>query len=106
MVKPTVHTFLSNDPLIEQDSSFRTKCIEVILYSSYFNVKWLWLLSPCNRRLGGGSTIRDSFPACAFFLLKWRLTRAHLLHSSGQDQSTVVQREETIVAECSLTSCV
>ena len=41
-----------------------------------------------------------------FFFLKWRLARAHLFHSLGQDQSTVAQRAETTVAECSLTSCV
>ena len=37
-----------------------------------------------------------SFPACAFFpfFFKWRLARAHLLHSLGQDQSTVAQGAE------------
>ena len=49
----------------------------------------------------------NSFPACAFFFFfQWRLARAHLLHSLGQDQSTVAQRGETTEAECSLTSCV
>ena len=41
-----------------------------------------------------------SFPDCAFF--KGRLARAHLSRSLGQDQSTVAQRAETIVAECYL----
>ena len=46
-----------------------------------------------------------SFPACAFSL-KWGLARrAHYFHFLGQDQSTVAQRAETTVAECSLTSC-
>ena len=47
----------------------------------------------------------DSFPACTFFFfLKWRLAHAHQFHSLGQDQSTVAQRAETTVTECSLTS--
>ena len=54
----------------------------------------------------------NSFPACAvffplfFFFLKWRLARAHLFHSLGQDQSTVAQRAKTTVTETFLTSCV
>ena len=55
----------------------------------------------------------NSFTACAFFLLffssslfKSRLGSAHYLHSIGQDQSTVAQRAETTVADCSLTRCV
>ena len=47
----------------------------------------------------------NSFPAFDFFL-RWRLVRANYFHSSGQDQSTVAQRVETTVAECSLTRCV
>ena len=39
-----------------------------------------------------------------FFFFKWRLACAH--YSVGQDQSTVAQRAETTVTECSLTSCV
>ena len=38
-------------------------------------------------------------------VVEWRVGRAHQFHSLGQDQSTVAQRTETIVAECSLTSC-
>ena len=45
-----------------------------------------------------------SFPACTFFLMG-RLPRAHLFHFLCQDQSTVAQRAETTVAECSLTRC-
>ena len=56
------------------------------------------------RILGKVSTIH--FPACAFFVLNWRSARAHQFHLLGQDQSTVAQRTETTVAECSLTSCV
>ena len=45
-----------------------------------------------------------SFPACAFYIFsKRRLVRAHSFHSFGQDQSTVAQRAETTVSECSLT---
>ena len=40
------------------------------------------------------------------FILRLRLVRAHSFHSMGQDQSTVAQRVETTVAECSLTSYV
>ena len=41
-----------------------------------------------------------------FFFLTWKLARVHLFHSLWQDQSTVVQRAETTVAECSVTNCV
>ena len=54
-----------------------------------------------------GGRFDDSFPACAFFFFfKWRSALAHQFHFLGQDQSTVAQRAETTVAECSLTSCV
>ena len=39
-------------------------------------------------------------------VFKLRLARVHQFHSLCQDQSTVAQRAETTVAECSLTSCV
>ena len=41
----------------------------------------------------------NSFPAYAFFFFffEWRLGRAHLFHSLGQDQSTVAQRAEAAV---------
>ena len=41
-----------------------------------------------------------------FFFFEWRAACAHRFHFSGQDQSTVVRRAKTTVAECSLTSCV
>ena len=41
-----------------------------------------------------------------FFFGGGRLTRAHWFHSLGQDPSTVAQRAEMTVAECSLASCV
>ena len=44
------------------------------------------------------------FLACAFFFFFYS-ARAHEFHSLPLDQSTVAQRAETIVAECSLTSC-
>ena len=48
-----------------------------------------------------------STPALFFFFaffFKWMLVRAHQFRSLCQDQSTVAQRAETTVAECSLTS--
>ena len=54
-----------------------------------------------------GRMLYHSFPACAFFFFfKWRSARAHKFHSLCQHQSTMAQRAETTVAECSLTSCV
>ena len=46
-------------------------------------------------------------PRLRFFpsFLKWRLAYGYYFHSLGQDQSTVAQRAETTVTECSLTSC-
>ena len=59
------------------------------------------------RILGECSTIHSP-PAflLIFFFFKWTLARTHKFHSLGQDQSTVAQRTETTVTECSLTSCV
>ena len=45
-------------------------------------------------------------PSLAHFLLKWRLSRANKFHFLGQGQSTVAQRAETTMDECSLASCV
>ena len=55
-----------------------------------------------------GEKFDNSFPACTFSssFLKWRSACAHQFHFSGQDKSTVAQRAETIVAKCSLKSCV
>ena len=54
------------------------------------------------RSLGECSAIHS--PSALFIFLKWRLVRAHLFHTLGQDQSTVAQRAETRIAERSLTS--
>ena len=55
-----------------------------------------------------GRIFHNSFTACALFLffLKWRLACTNWFHSLGQDQSTVAQRAETTMTECSLTSYV
>ena len=48
-----------------------------------------------------------AFPSHArIFFLKWRLARAHKFHSLSQDQSTVAQRAEKTVTECSMKSSV
>ena len=62
-----------------------------------------WLFSSLARILGKYSTIHS--PPALFFLSQ-KLARAHLFHSLCEDQSTVAQRVETTVAECSLTCCV
>ena len=43
------------------------------------------------------------FPACAFFF-KVEISSRTLIPLFGPDQSTVAQRAETTVTECSLTS--
>ena len=54
-----------------------------------------------------GEKFDNSFPASTFFVvLKWKSACAYQFHFSGQNQSTVAQRAETIVAKCSLKSCV
>ena len=57
-----------------------------------------------------GSMFDHFFPACAFFFLFFfflvEISSRTLIPLFGQDQSTVGQRAETTVAECSLTSCV
>ena len=58
------------------------------------------------RILGECSTIHSPPALFFFFFFKWRLSRAQYFYSLGQDQSTVAQRTETTVTECSLTSCV
>ena len=64
---------------------------------------WWWWLFP--RVRGFWENVRQFVPRQRFFFFKWRLARANI-HSLGQDQSTVAQRAETTVTECSLTSCV
>ena len=71
---------------------------------------WRWLF-PRLRGFGRNvppfiSRLRIYLFILFFIFLKWRLARAHQFHSFCQDQSTVAQRAETTVAECSLTSCV
>ena len=56
-------------------------------------------------RVGGGGRFDVSFPACAVYYFKRRSARAHEFHFLDQDQSTVAQRAEMTVAECSLTGC-
>ena len=41
-----------------------------------------------------------------YLFLKWRSALAHQFHVLGQVRSTVAQRAEATIAECSLTSCV
>ena len=55
--------------------------------------------------LGKCSTIHSPPALFFFFFLKCRLARTHLFRCLGQDQSTVAQRAETTVSECSSTSC-
>ena len=61
------------------------------------------------RRTPGERSTTHSPPAFFFFFLffpNWRSARAHYFHSLCQDQSTVAQRAEMTVTECSLMSCV
>ena len=73
-----------------------------LLFLLYF--VWCWLFLRVRGFWGECSTIYS--PPALFFFFLWRLARANLFHSIGQDQSTVAQRAETIVTEFSLTSCV
>ena len=65
-----------------------------------------------SRLLGFWKIVRPFLPrlrfccCCLFCFVKRRLARTHSFHSLCQDQSTVAQRAEAIVAERSLTSCV
>ena len=49
---------------------------------------------------------RTVYSTPALLFLKWKLGRTHYFHSLGQAQSTVAQRAETTMAECSLASYV
>ena len=53
-----------------------------------------------------GRMFDHSAPACAFFFFLVDISSRTLIPLLCQDQSTVAQRAETTVAECSLTSCV
>ena len=54
-----------------------------------------------------GRMFDHSFPACAcFFIFKVEINSGTLIPLFCQNQSTVAQRAETTVAECSLSSCV
>ena len=84
---------------------------EVTSYKNYRNNNGLFISINYNtttdgffffslaRILGKCSTIHSP----PFF--KWRQARAHQFHFLGQDHSTVAQRAETTVAECSTTTC-
>ena len=80
--------------------------IKVTLSPDIILCGWLGLaviaFSLCARILGECLTIHTPF---ALFKKKWRLAHANLFHSLGQDQSTVAQRAEMTVTECSLMSC-
>ena len=52
-----------------------------------------------------GEKVRLFIPRLRF-LFQWRSARALTFHFLGKDQSTVVHRTDSTVAECSLTSCV
>ena len=62
---------------------------------------WWWWLLPCMREFWG--TVWQFIPHLRFF--RSESSRSNLFHSLGQDQSTVAQRAETTVIECSLRSC-
>ena len=46
------------------------------------------------------------FAACAFFFFKVEISSRTLIPLLSKNQSTVAQRAETCVADCSLASCV
>ena len=62
--------------------------------------EWWWLFP---RLWDFGRNVRPFIP-CQCFFCKVELSSRTLVHSLGQDQSTLAQRAETTVAECSLTS--
>ena len=58
-------------------------------------------------RILGECSATHSPPALFFFFFfKVEISSRTLISSLGQDQSTVAQRADTAVTECSLTSCV
>ena len=86
-----------------QYSTMRRKTLNVAQYnapqcSAVYSCTLVVAFSSRARVLGECSTVH-SLPAL-FFFLKWRLARANLFYSLGQDQSTVVQRAVTTVTEC------
>ena len=68
--------------------------------------KWWWWLFPRVRGFWEYVWLFIS-RLCFFFLLfKWGLARTHQFHFLSQNESTVAQRAETTVTECSPTSSV
>ena len=74
-----------------------------ISLASHFRAHW-WLFP---RVRGFGENVRQIIPRLRFFFFFFftvEITRAHLFHSLGQDQSTVAQRAEMTVTKHSLMS--
>ena len=80
----------------------RTACVDVVVVVVVVVVV---AFSSRARILGECSKIHFP-PAAFFFFFEVEISSRTLIPLFGQDQSTVGQRAETTVAECSLTSCV
>ena len=79
---------------------------QVMHRNQHAGMLFKWWLFP--RLQGFGENVRPFIPRLHFFssfFLRWRLVHAYQFHSLCQDKSTVAQRAEMTVAECSLTSC-
>ena len=78
----------------------------------HVNTMWAMASSSLARILGECSTIHSSPARCCFFLFLFvcllfliEISSRTLIPLFCQDQSTVAQRAQTTVTECSLTSC-
>ena len=83
--------------------------LNVVIILHYNTTPWWWCGGFFLACEDFGENVRQFIPRLrffSFFLLKWRLARAHLFHSLDQDQSTVDQRAETTVTVRSPMSCV
>ena len=71
-----------------------------VLYNSWL---WWWLFPHLQ---GFGGKVQQFIPCLHYLIfLKWRSACEYRIDFSGQDQSTVAQKAEMTVAECSLMSC-
>ena len=78
--------------------------LNVVIILHYNTTPWWWCGGFFLACEDFGENVRQFIPRLrffSFFLLKWRLARAHLFHSLSQDRSTVAQRAEASVTECS-----
>ena len=103
---------LNNVTLVPPDSEERASLNRhyLALYGGFGAMQGMVLVVvvafTSHARIGGEGSTKHFLPALFFFLLKSKNGRANIFHFLGKVRSTLAQRAETSVGECSPASCV